>query len=127
MVGFRTRGGPDPAAFIVDLRKDADSTQDGAGGRRNLAKAFDSAFAGSAETEAATAEQAGGVGVTVERRAGGNGELVADGCAGAPMDEIGLDGFAVGMPADGAFADVAFERRFWFGLFRLIVLAGFGG
>lgn len=81
-----------------------------------MAKAFNSAFAGSAEIEAATAEQAGGVGVTVEHRAGGNGELVADGCAGAPMEKVSFDGIPIRVVADGAFAGVASMLKRFFGV-----------
>ncbi len=102
----------EPLAVLGDVGEDAQGAEDGGGGRRGLFGAFDDAFADAAKIEAAALEKSGGGSVAVNGRARGERKFVADSVFGAPVDEVGFDGFAIGMLADGAFASVASERRF---------------
>ncbi len=56
----------DPFAGVIDARDGADGANDGAGGDRDFANTFDDAFESETHIEAASPEEAGGVGVAVD-------------------------------------------------------------
>jgi len=56
----------DPFAGVIDARDGADGANDAAGRDGGFVDAFDHAFEGEAEIEAASSEEAGGVGVAVD-------------------------------------------------------------
>jgi hypothetical protein len=104
----------DPAAVLGDLRIDAKGAKDCHAAGRGFVDVFDNAFADATKIGAAAFEEIGSGSVAVD--GGARRELIieGDGGFGAPIDEVGLDGIAVGMVTDGAFAGVAFEG--WIGL-----------
>jgi len=69
---------------------------------------FDDAVEGGADGVAAALPEANGVDVAVEAREAGEFVVVDDARAGRPVEESFVDGLAVGVVADGAFAGVAF-------------------
>ncbi|HEV2314350.1 MAG TPA: hypothetical protein VGR94_03520 [Candidatus Acidoferrales bacterium] len=101
----------DPVAVFGDLRIDPKGAKDSHAAGRSLVDALDDTFADATKIAAAAFEEPGSGSVTVNR--GARGELIIEGDGGfrAPIDEVGLDGIAVRMIADGAFAGVALEGR----------------
>ena len=101
----------DPLAASIETSESADGAKDGeGGGRLDYLHFFEDLFYNDGDVFAAELEKAGGARVAVER-------IVIDVIflnylvRMMPFDEIGLDGFAVPMAADLAFAAMAFERR----------------
>lgn len=99
-------GGLDPAAFIVDSAVGADGSDNGVAGDFGSGRFFDYIFQGEAHVAAALGVEAGGVGVAIEGRPGREVVFVNDGIRLKPVDEFFVDGFAVRMAADHAFAGV---------------------
>ena len=64
---------------------------------------------GPTDVAAAAFVKAGGVRMAIEGRARGKFIFVNDVVGSVPIDEFGIDVFAIGMVANGAFAGVAFE------------------
>ncbi len=104
MVDDEMGGRIDPFAGIVDAGDGAGGADDSVGRNRDFVDALDDALHGEAKIEAAFREEAGGMGVTVDRCE--IAEMVAAGEVGgiAPIEEIELDGVAVGVVADAAFS-----------------------
>ena len=100
----------DPVAVLGDLRIDAKGAKDCHAAGRGFVDALDNTFADATKIGAAAFDEADGGSVAVN--AGARRKLITDGDGGfrAPIDEVGFDGIAVRMVADGAFAGVAFER-----------------
>jgi hypothetical protein len=101
------RGRVNPFSGVVDAGVGADGADDGVSGDLDLVDALEQAFEDEAEVPAAAGEEPDGVGMTVNGRA--IGEVVVEGDIGGavPMDEVFLDGVAVGVAADAADARVA--------------------
>lgn len=100
----------DPVAVLGDLRIDAKGAKNRHAAGRSFVDAFDNTFADATKIGAAAFEEADSGSVAVN--GGARRELVTedDGRFRAPTDEVGFDGIAVRMIADGTFAGVAFER-----------------
>lgn len=100
----------DPVAVFGDLRVDAKGAKNRHGAGRGFIDALDNTFADATIIGAAAFEEASSGSVAVN--GGARGEMIIEGDGGfrAPIDEVGFDGIAVRMVADGAFAGVAFER-----------------
>ncbi|MHB8526643.1 MAG: hypothetical protein ACYDD2_10870 [Candidatus Acidiferrales bacterium] len=100
----------DPVAVLGDLRIDAKGAKNSHAAGRGLIHVLDNALANATKIGAAAFEEARSGSVAVN--GGARRELVIKGDGGfrAPIDEVGFDGIAVGMVADGAFAGVACER-----------------
>lgn len=101
----------DPVAVFGDLRIDAKGAKNCHAAGRGLIDSLDNTLADATKIGAAAFEEAGSGSVAVN--GGARRELIIEGDGGfrAPIDEVGFDGIAVGMVADGAFAGVAFEGR----------------
>ena len=101
----------DPVAVLGDLRIDAKGAKDSHAAGRGLVDVLDNTFADATKIGAAAFEEIGSGSVAVN--GGARRELIVERYGGfrAPTDEVGFDGIAVGMLADGAFAGVAFEGR----------------
>ena len=99
----------DPVAVLGDLRIDAKGAKNCHAAGRGFVDVLDDTFADATKIGAAAFDEASGGSVAVS--GGARGELIIERNGGfrAPIDEVGLDGIAVGMVADGAFAGVALE------------------
>lgn len=104
-------GWVDPVSVFGDLRVDAKGAKDCHAAGRSFVDALDNTFADATKIGATAFDEAGSGGVAVN--GGARRELITEGNGGfrAPIDEVGFDGVAVGMVADGAFAGVALEGR----------------
>jgi len=72
---------------------------------------FDDAVEGGADGVAAALPEANGVGVAIKGRDAGEFVIADDGWDIRPVEEGFVDGLAIGVVADGAFAGVAFGGR----------------
>lgn len=102
--------GLEPVSVFVEVGVDAGGADDGVGGfEGNVFVVFEHAFEDAAEFAAPPGEEAGAMGVAVDR--GAIGEFVFSGYQlwAAPADEVAFDCVAFGMLADGAAAGVAGE------------------
>ena len=103
-VGDNDAGGRvNPLAFVVDARDRASGANDCVGSDRDFVYAFDDALHRETEIEATLREEAGGVGVTIDRREAAEAVALDEVAGIAPVEEIKLDGGTVGVVADGAF------------------------
>lgn len=100
-----------PVAVFGDLGIDAKGAKNRHGAGRGFVDALDNTFADATIIGAAAFEEASSGSVAVN--GGARREMIIEGNGGfrAPIDEVGFDGVAVGMVADGAFAGVALEGR----------------
>lgn len=101
----------DPVAVFGDLRIDAKGAKDSHAAWRGFVDALDNAFADTTKIGATTFQESGSDSVAVDGGARRKLIIEGNGVFRAPINEVGFDGIAVGMVADGAFAGVAFERR----------------
>lgn len=111
--------GFDPPVLVGEAGIGADGGDDSVSGGLNVCGAFEEKIEDGAKVLAALGVEAGGTRVAVDGRPVEgviNGEQAADGLRTVPVDEKLLDGFAVGMIADCAFAAVALEAGFGFGI-----------
>lgn len=97
----------DELAVAVETRKELDGADDGVGRNFDGHSALDDRFQGEANGVGAAVEETRGVGMAVDRRVVGDAVVLGDLDRAAPLQEILLDGFAVGMAADVAFAIVS--------------------
>jgi hypothetical protein len=87
----------------------ADGADQAGGGDFNFNGAFDNVFEGEANVPAALGEEAGGMGVAIERAPIGEFKFRGYKIRTDPVEECFLDSVTVGVFADGAFAAVTFE------------------
>lgn len=98
-----------PAAGIVELGVQADGADNVVAGGFYLTGLFKDGLQGSAHAVAALNVEAGGRSVAVDGGVVGEAVVLDDGKRAAPMKEISLDGFAVGVVANAAFSGVSGE------------------
>ena len=110
MLDDRSFGGLDVGTVLIEAAGDFDGAENGVGVGLGFAGFFDDAIEGEADVAAALVPEAAGVGVTVE--GGEAGEIVVfdDLVVPGPVEEGFVDGFAIGVRADGAFAGMGFAR-----------------
>ena len=98
-----------PFAFVVDEGAGADGVKHGGGGGRNGFGLLGDVDGGEADVAHALVEQAGGVGVAVDR---GRVEIVVvgDALGAKPVEEVEFDIGALFVAADGALPGVTRER-----------------
>jgi len=101
-------GGLDPFVVVGETGLGADGSDDGVASDLGLSAAFEDAIQGEAKVFAAQREEAEGVGMSVK---GSFRDFIfsGDGPGAAPLQEVLVDRFAIGMAADLAFATVAFS------------------
>lgn len=104
---IRRLGGYDVDAVIAEAGANFDGANDVAGGGVGIAGSFDDAVEGGADGLAPASPEADGVDVAIEARETGEFVVVDDGRAVRPVEEGFVNGLAVGVVADGAFAGVA--------------------
>jgi len=95
--------------MIVDAGEGADGANDGVGAGHDALGLFDEEAEGVAGLLRASAEEAEGVGVPVDDAAVAEIEFVGDDGWAVPVKDALLDGFAIGVVADGTVGDVAEE------------------
>ena len=96
-------------AVVVDAGEGADGANDGVGGGGDVLGFFDEESEGVARPFHAEAEEAEGVGVTVNDATVGQIEFVGESGRALPMKDALFDGFAFGVVADGALGFVICE------------------
>jgi hypothetical protein len=96
-----------PAAVLGEAGVRANGANDRIARNRSTFCLFDDGIEGGAEILSPAGGQSGRVGVTVKVAAMGNCELVNDFLGAAPEEEVGVDGIAVFVVANAAFALVA--------------------
>jgi len=101
-------GGYDVDAVIAEAGANFDGADDVTGVGIGIAGFFDDAVEGGADGLAPASPEADGVHVAIEAREAGEFVAVDDARAGCPVEEGFVDGLAIGVVADGAFAGVAF-------------------
>ena len=102
--------GLEPVSVFVEVGVDAGGADDCVGGfERDVFSVFEHAFEDAAEFAAPPGEEAGAMGVAVDRGAICDLVLSGDQFETAPADEVAFDGVAIGMQADAAAAGVAGE------------------
>ena len=99
----------EPFAILGDVREQAHGSKNGAGGGGRVVDVFENAFGDAAKIAAAAGDEAEGLGVTVEAGEIRQEIFAADAVRVAPADEFVVDGCAIGVIADEAFASVAAE------------------
>lgn len=118
--------GLDPTAVMVKVGVDADGAGDGIEvGRRAVIHGFEEAFEDAGDLAATFFEETRGVSVAIDGEASGETIILSDFLRAAPANELGFDGVAVGMRADGAATGVAGKVRHVGGFARND--GGFGG
>lgn len=112
-----------PTHGVSEAGVGADGLDVRGGGELDFFAAFENVLDGEEIIAAALLVESGGLSVAIENAAISEVIIVGGVLGAAPVDELFLDGFAVGMAANGAFAGVAFERGFrcWGGV-RLLLL-----
>lgn len=96
-----------PLAVVVDVAVDAGGADYRRGGDADAMDVFEDGFESDAEIAAAESVEAEGASVAVESLVIVKTVFVNDGERADPVDEIVVDGIAIGMMADGALAGVA--------------------
>ena len=96
----------DELAVGVELRKKFDSADDCVGCNFDRHGMLDDGRQREANGVGAAVEESCGVGVAVDRRVVGDAVVLGDLVGATPAQEVLLDGFAVGMATDFAFATV---------------------
>lgn len=103
--------GLDPFAGSGERSVGFDGGDDSVRGNIAFVGALDDVFEGVTQIAAAFGEEAGGMGVIVDGGAVRKHEAFVDAGSAVPVDEHFLDGFAVGMATDDAFALVMGKMR----------------
>ncbi len=98
-----------PFAAGVDAGVGANGADDGVAAGVDAVGFFDEKFEGAADVLAAAIEEAGGAGVTVDDPSFGDVKFLGDVNGMLPAEKFLVDFVAIGMPADLAFAGMAFE------------------
>lgn len=99
----------DPFAIFGDVCVNAHGAKDRFAGWPGDVGVFQNAFGKTSEVAAATFAEAGGLGVTVNRRATGQVIILLYVRRRMPLEEFLFDVFAPRMAADGAFAGMSPE------------------
>ena len=100
-------GGYDVGAVIAEAGANFYGADDVADAGAGIASSFDDAGEGGADGLAPAPPEADGVHMAVEAREAGEFVVVDDARAGRPVEEGFVNGVALGVVADGAFAGVA--------------------
>ena len=98
-----------PMAVVVDARESANGADDGVGGGDDGLGLFDQEAEGVTGLFGPEAEEAEGVGVSVDDAAVGEIEFVGNGGWAMPVEDGPVDVFAFGVIADGALGRVVVE------------------
>lgn len=107
--------GFDPLVLFREAGIGTDGGDDSVSGGLDVGGSFKKQIENGAKIFAALGVEAGGARVAVDGRPVEgmiNSEQAADGLRAVPVDEKLLDGFTIGMMADGAFASVVLEAGF---------------
>lgn len=127
--------GLDPLVRFGEAGIGANGGDDAVGGWRDVGDTFEKEIEDSAKIVAALGVEADGASVAIDGtpvEGVVDGKLAANGLRGVPVDEKLLDGFAVRVVADLAFAAMALEigsrgrAGFWFGAVLASAQRGFG-
>ena len=105
--GLAIRLGVGPLSVVVEVREDIDGANDGVGRNFDGGGSLDERGEREADCVGALIEKAGRVGVAIDRGVVGDAVVLCDAVGAVPCEEILIDGGAVGVVADAAFAAVA--------------------
>ena len=100
-------GGFDPVAVFGEAGVGAHGAKDRGAGDGDRFDLLDDGIEDAAEAGSAEAGETGGLGVPVEADAMGQSVVADDLVGAAPVEEVGVDGGAVFVVANGAFTGVA--------------------